>query len=121
MGADRYLEGSRVGGVDELVMVLRHWLAQEAPPDTVGDLRAVDRRTPVLRGEVDGQRLVLHADTTQEAVRHIVAAPVAGWRVVANQRGRINLVLPPGDEPSLAGWYCYLLEPRVRPGPLTIG
>ena len=104
--------------VASLIAVLREWLRQPAPPNTIGDLDSFDCRTAILRGILENEPFVLHADTTREAIEQVVGAGDRGWRVVANQRGNINLVLPPGDDTALPGWYCYLRSPRSSPGRL---
>jgi hypothetical protein len=107
-----------VDGVPALIQVLRYWLdhTDHAPALTIGNLEQADRHTAIVTGHLEGESFVLHADTTQEAVRQVVAAGHSGWRVVANQRYNVNLVLPAGPFDRLRGWYCYLRDPRVRPG-----
>jgi hypothetical protein len=107
-----------VNDVASLIALVREWLEQPTPPNTIGDLDTFDRRTSILRGMLGGEPFLLHADTTRQAIEQVAAAPPEGWRVVANQRGKINLDLPPGDDPALPGWHCYLRSPRRSPGRL---
>ena len=115
---DGYLpEGLRVAGKAALVDLLRGWLSLSRAP-TIGD--GSFGRRPWLFVDVDGQAVVLNADTKRAAVETFVRDngpnPERPWRVIANCDGSINKVLPgPGRDP-LPGWYAYLAHPRDTEG-----
>ena len=74
---------------------------------TIGDVGSFGRR-PWVVVDVDGQVVVLNADTKRAAVETFVRDngpnPERPWRVIANRDGSINKVLPgPGRDPLLAG------------------
>jgi hypothetical protein len=64
--------------------------------------------------------VALNADTKRAAVaaflRDSATNPQRPWRVIANARGRVNMVLPNPDAAPLPGWYAYLTRPLSRPG-----
>ncbi len=117
--ADGHLpRGLRVDGKAELVNVLSRWLT-ESGASTVGDVGTFGGRPWLIIG-VGRQLVALNADTKRAAVETFVRGsrpnPDRPWRVIANNRGRVNKVLPgPGPEP-LPGWYAYLTRPMVAEG-----
>ncbi len=67
-----------------------------------------------------GHEVALNADTTRQAVQAYVlrnsSNPGQPWRVIRNQRGRINNVLPGVNAEPLSGWFAYLREPLPDEG-----
>jgi len=101
-------KGLYVRGKAELLDALRQWLKSSDAP-TIGDTSRFHGAYWVTV-EIDGLRIKVAADTTRGAVRKVVASleahPNKGWRVVANQNGRINkVIITDSIEP---GWYAYL-------------
>jgi hypothetical protein len=71
----------------ELIEGLRRWLT-ECDDATIGDT-SVYAGTPWLRFETSAGPTVVHADTTRQAVKRMIAASrvEARWWVIANTRG----------------------------------
>ena len=104
-------KGLRLRGKAHLIETLRGWLMNSAAP-TIGDTSGFHGRFWVSV-EIGNHRIRLAADTTREAVQRVVdeiaTHPDRPWRVVANEQGRVNKVLPTlRVEP---GWYAYLIRP----------
>jgi len=102
--------GMRIRSKVELLDALREWLNSSDAP-TIGDTSLFHGRYWVTV-EVGTRRVKIAADTTREAVRSVVVAlaanPNRSWRVVANQNGRINKVVPTASVEL--GWYAYLTQ-----------
>jgi hypothetical protein len=108
--------GLRVYRKSELVELLGRWLAASRVA-TLGDVASFGGK-PWVIVELTDRRVVLNADTKRRAVEAFLHesgdAPERPWRVIANQRGRVNKVLPgPGLSP---GWYAYLEPPLDAEG-----
>lgn len=111
-------QGLQVAGKAELVALLRQWL-DESSASTLGKVGTFGGQA-WLSVDVGGRAVVLNADTKRSAVVVFVREhdddSERPWRVVANNRGRINKVLPwPSAEP-LPGWYAYLTRPLPEEG-----
>lgn len=109
--------GLTVRSKAELVKVLAEWL-DSSTASTVGDIGRYGGKAWVDL-VVDGERVVLQADTKRTAISSFVAhASRRGaeqpWSVIANARGKINKVVYT-TEPA-PGWYCYLATPWREPG-----
>jgi hypothetical protein len=98
----------QVDGLDDLVSLLAWWLAN-SDAKTLGSLDGPGN-TRVIKGAVRNFRFRVNADTRRDAVEQIVRAHPRGWRVVANARGNVNLVLPATEHVAIPGWYCYLTK-----------
>ena len=111
--SERWLpKGARYGGRHELVAALREWLATSKEP-TIGDTGGAFHGQFWISAHIGGHSVRLAADTTREAVQRVVDAmrydPNMPWRVISNQRGRVNkLVIGDRAEP---GWFAYLTKP----------
>jgi len=119
-GAGHLPRGMRLTGKRQLVATLARWLSQTSAP-TIGDVGAYGGHAWVFV-DLDGQQVVLNADTKRAAVdtfvRDSTPDPTRPWSVIANSRGRVNKVLPnPAGDP-LPGWYAYLTRPWPQPGRL---
>ena len=115
--ADGHLpRGFRVHGKSELMEVLREWLSRSRAA-TIGDVGSFGGRAWLLI-DLGGEEVALNADTKRSAIETVVSDsatdPESPWRIVANNRGRFNKVLP-GLDP-LPGWYAYLKRPRSEEG-----
>jgi hypothetical protein len=102
-------KGLRLRGKRELIAALRAWVDGSSAP-TIGDTRSFHGQY-WISADIGGHRVRLAADTTREAVRTVVnqvaANPARPWRIVANQRGRVNkVVVTDRVEP---GWYAYVI------------
>jgi hypothetical protein len=113
--SDKWLaKGSRFDGKRQVITALRRWL-DESNAQTIGDTNGYHGRFWVS-ADIGGHHVRIAADTTREAVRRVVdqmaAAPDQPWRVVENERGRVNkLVIGDRIEP---GWFAYLTRPLPR-------
>lgn len=105
--------GTHVSGKRDLAALLKAWLSQSQAP-TIGDVKTFGGRA-WLHIEINGQHVVLNADTKRAAVEAFVRLsevdPDQPWRVIANRRGRVNKVLPYPQTDPLPGWYAYLSQP----------
>ncbi len=102
----------------ELIEVLERWLA-ESHAETIGEVgRYAGKAWISVR--LSGHEIVLNADTRRDAIQHFVKAnsarPDTPWHVVANNRGRINKVLPTSRSEECPGWYAYLRPPLDEEG-----
>jgi hypothetical protein len=108
--------GTRVCGKRELAAVLKAWL-RRSQASTIGDVGTFGGRA-WLHIEINGQHIMLNADTKRAAVETFVRLsdtnPDQPWRVVANGRGRVNKVLPYPHADPLPGWYAYLSQPLTN-------
>ncbi|TMC10945.1 MAG: hypothetical protein E6J29_10625 [Chloroflexi bacterium] len=80
---------------------------------TIGDTGGAYHGQFWVSAYVGGHSVRIAADTTREAVQRVVDAvgydPKLPWRVIGNQRGRVNkLVIGDRAEP---GWFAYLTKP----------
>jgi hypothetical protein len=101
----------------ELAELLREWFRKTNEP-TIGDVGNYGGKAWIYV-ELPGTTVVLNSDTKRAAVEAYLAAvgdqgPELPWRVVANQRGRVNKVLY-GDLDRAPGWFCYTLAPLDAP------
>lgn len=113
--AGHLVSGVRVEGKAGLVAALDRWL-RESNAGTIGDVERFGGRA-WLHAHIGGRHVVVNADTKRAAIAAVVAdrgAPGRRWSVTANQRGKINRVLPSSD--PVPGWYAYLREPLPAEG-----
>lgn len=102
----------------ELAATLNRWL-RESSAATIGDVGTYGGRAH-LHLAIDGYEAALNADTKRGAINEHVRlvareGPDADWRVVANDRGVVNKVVPTISVDRLHGWYCYLTTPLSSP------
>lgn len=110
--ADGWLpRNAHVFGKQQLLSLLSSWLTHSQSP-TIGDTRKF-HGTFWVTAEISGYKVRLAADTTRAAVRQFVVEvtphPERPWRVIRNERGRINKVQ--ATERPLSGWFAYVHPP----------
>lgn len=108
-----------VHGKQEFTQLVDRWL-DTSGADTIGDVGSFGGR-PCVRILLPAGAAVLNVDTKRTAVREYLdqaqrhGADMA-WRVVANQRGRVNKIVIRDDGGPTPGWFCYLTQPLDAPG-----
>ena len=103
---DGYLsETLRVASKDELVDLLRAWLAASGVATHLGDRAKSYKGWRAVIGSLEGHPFRLNADTTREAIERVVALnrpTPRPWEVVGTGRqfdGPIRRVLPGTADP----------------------
>jgi hypothetical protein len=105
----------------EFTELLRRWFDRTSEP-TIGDPGKFGGKAWVWV-RLDGQRCHLNADSTRAGIgRYLQLArelgPKLPWRVVANNRGRVNkVVIEPSGEPTPG---LFLYTTNALPAPTTL-
>lgn len=117
--ASDYIAAGTTVPADALVPLLSEWAARSTA-STIGDVGAFGGRALVTVTTTGGP-FVLNADTKRAAVLEFLAQAGGGevtFRVIANQRGRVNRVIFRADGDPTPGWYAYTTEERSQAGEL---
>lgn len=91
----------------ELCFVLKLWLfeSRNCNVNEIGDLNLYTSNTAIIHVIIDGVKYYMNRDTKRDSVERAVSIIDGEWRVVANNRGRLNKVIL-GNEP-IKGLYLY--------------
>ena len=117
--APEYIPAGTTVPVEELVPMLSRWAASSGA-STIGDVGSFGGRA-LVTVTTPTAPFVLHADTKRAAVMEFLATAGVGalnFRVVANQRGKVNRVVFRPDGRPTPGWYAYTPTTRDREEPL---
>jgi hypothetical protein len=117
--APEYIPAGTTVSLDELVPLLSGW-ASSSGASTIGDVGSFGGRALVTVA-TPSTSFVLNADTKRAAVLNFLAVAGVGapnFRVVANQRGKVNRVVFHPDGRPTPGWYAYTPIDRPREEPL---
>ena len=93
-----------------LFILLDMWVKRtENSNDTIGNLDLCNNNVKIIKLNLANNSYYINADTTREGVLKFLENKKNEWRIIENERGRMNKVTNTANEDPIQGFYMYIV------------
>jgi hypothetical protein len=92
---------------EELFTLLKIWKLTKGT--TIGDItnNQINNNTQIIKLKLNSTSYYINADSTREGVLRFLENKKNDWRIIENERGRMNKVTNTTNKEPIQGFYMY--------------